>query len=407
VAGEVSFMQGRVFQRNPGRGKPWSYVIDLPRSADGKRKQLKKGRFRTRNDAEEGLAAAIEDVRNGRTPRQSKEHVATYLLRWADEQSAHWAPGTVETNAVAIKSWIIPLLGDVRLDQLTAPMLQDFFTQLSKSGSAKSTPLGPRSVKLCHDLLRSALDQAEEFGVITRSPARHRFSLPKARPGAPEHWLEDDAARFLSATSHERLWPLWMLFLSTGLRRGEALGLDWEHVNFSKMELAIVNTWRASRSGGAAKGQPKTPQSRRVISIPMKMGPVFQELRERQQKEYASLGIEWTAAVPVFTTTIATRYDPRNTSREFTRCVVQSGIKKLSIHGLRHTFATIALCQGVHPKVVQEMLGHSTVRMTLDLYSHAVPGMHRDASERIGDLLFADGLEWRPFSDAVEHRSAT
>lgn len=382
-------MKGRVFQRAVGRGKPWSYSVDLPRSATGKRKQRLKGGFRTKADAEAGLAKLLVEAEQGTSVDPSRTTVAEYLRGWLADTAPSLRPSTAELYRGAVDNWIVPRIGGLRLQDLGPQHLQGLYGELLESGRTDGAGgLSPRSVRLAHQVLHSSLDRAVDWRLIARNPANSKLDLPRMARTEMKTWTSEQARAFLAATSEDRLRALWQLMLGTGLRRGEALGLRWADTDLEAHRLS-VNQTVALRKNQAHLSEPKTAAGRRTVAVHPKIAEALRQHRTRQHRERLLVGPAWAETDLVFPTSIGTILHPRNLVRDFKAAVERAGVPEIRLHDLRHTAATLALTAGAHPKQVQEMLGHARVAITLDVYSHVTEQMHDEAAEKIGSQLFA------------------
>jgi integrase len=200
-------------------------------------------------------------------------------------------------------------------------------------------------------------------------------------------WTGKEAREFLEATATDRLGVLWSLMVSTGLRRGEALGLRWEDVDMVAGRLSVVQTVVVA-SNRAYLSEPKTAAGRRSVSLHPEIVLALGRHRLSQEEERQLVGSAWQGSGLVFTTSIGTLIHPRNVARDFHAAVRRVGARQIRLHDLRHTAATLALTSGANAKQVQEMLGHSRVAITLDVYSHINEEMHAETALRIGRQLF-------------------
>lgn len=377
-------MRGRVFKRSD----TWSFMVDLPAAPDGRRRQRKKGGFRTKKEAEAALAALLTDVQKGTVLEPSRQTLAAYLDDWLASAAPSLRPTTVQGYETAIRLWIVPHIGGMRLQAVTPQVLQRLYAELSESGRHNGNGgLSPRSVKLAHTVLHLALGRAALWRLIPGNPAALKLDLPRQVRREMTTWTAEEARRFLDATKDDRMAALWVLMLGTGMRRSEALGLRWEAVDFARNRLAVVSTV-VLVGNKPCMSEPKTPESRRVVHLD---GPVLAALRaqrKRQAEEQLSAAHGWRESGLVFTSAVGGMLDPHNVRRTFDLAIAKAVVPPVRLHDLRHTFATLALGAGAHPKQVQEMLGHADVSITLDIYAHVTEDMHRDAAERIGRLLF-------------------
>jgi integrase len=191
---------------------------------------------------------------------------------------------------------------------------------------------------------------------------------------------------FLEHVRDDRLYAAWRVLAMTGIRRGELLGLSWDAVDLDTARLAITRTLIGGK-GAPRFSEPKTKRGRRSVALDSETVTALGEHRERQLDERAAWGPAYEPHDLVFCRENGTPIWPRSFSRSFDNHVRNAGLPRIRLHDLRHTHATLALAAGVHPKVVQERLGHATIAITLDIYSHAVPALQEDAAEKIAALL--------------------
>ncbi len=380
-------MQGRVFRRGAG----WSYAVDLPPDpATGKRRQRLKGGFHTKREAEAALAELVTDVQRGNLTKSGHQQLRDWLEEWLTAIGPSLRPTTRDLYAMAVRSWIVPRIGALRLSQVTPQVLQDLYRVLAETGRhGGADGLGPRSVRLAHQVLRQSLAKAVDWDLLRVNPAMARLELPRLEPKPIRTWTVEEARRFLATTADDRLGALWLLMVTTGLRRGEALGVRWEDVDLDAGRLAVVQTVVVA-SNRAYLSEPKTAHGRRVVRLQPEVVAALRLRRLRQGQDRLLVGSAWIDTGLVFTTAVGGLLHPRNIVRAFDLAVERAGVPRIRIHDLRHTAATVALREGVHPKLVQEMLGHANVAITLDTYSHASEDMHKVASERIGRALFGE-----------------
>ena len=250
--------------------------------------------------------------------------------------------------------------------------------------------LDGRTVNYVHTILHRALKDAVRWGRLARNPAD---AADPPRGGQKSDGIHSwDAATlrtFLSesAGSGDRLHPLWVLLATTGMRRGEALGLRWSDLDLDAGRLRVVQTIIQVRSK-VMTGEPKTARGRRPIALDAGTVAVLREHRKRSLEQRLLVGPDFVDEGLVFHHPDGSCLRPDAVSATFVRRVTRAGLPPLTLKGLRHTWATLALERGVHPRVVQERLGHSTIAITLGIYSHVAPTLHDEAAELIGGLLF-------------------
>lgn len=271
--------------------------------------------------------------------------------------------------------------GGRRLQSLTPAMLNRLYGELGEH-------LAPRTIRGVHTVLRQALADAVAWQRLPRNPADRAKppSLASLDEIPPRTWSARQLDDFLEHVRGDRLYAAWRVLAMTGLRRGELLGLSWDAVDLDTGRLAITRTLIEGK-GAPRFSEPKTKRGRRSVALDPTTVEVLREHRQRQLDERLDWGPAYRDHGLVFAREDGTPIWPRTFSRSFDHHVRDAGLPKVRLHDLRHTHATLALEAGVHPKVVQERLGHSTIAITLDVYSHAIPGTEEDAAAKIAALL--------------------
>jgi integrase len=243
-------------------------------------------------------------------------------------------------------------------------------------------------VRHVHAVLHRSLKDVVRWGRLARNPV-DLADPPRAAARGHElrTWSAEQLAAFLSSQHDDRRYALWHTLAMTGLRRGEALGLRWQDVDLEAARLCVR---RALVPCGkeVLVSEPKTARGRRVVALDPETVAVLRGQAARQLAEQAATG-SWGDTGLVFTTEDGQALHPWVTSRCFRAAVKEAMLPDIRLHDLRHTHATLALRAGIHPKVVSERLGHATVSVTLDTYSHAIPAMQEEAAALIAGLVFA------------------
>lgn len=361
------------------RGKTYSYVLYLGRDAAGRKKQKWVGGFRTKKDAEVALAKCLDQVHTGTYSDAGRSTVGDYLEQWLDGIRPSLRPKTAFSYEDTLRGYVIPRVGSMRLVDLSATRLRALYAELLASGSRRGTGgLSPRTVGYTHRIVSHALKDAMRAGLLGRNPAAI-VHPPRAPHSSTSTWTADEVGRFLEFTKNDRLRALWTVLATTGMRRGEALGLKWTDVD---LEHATVAIRRALVVAGyeAYESQPKTAAGTRLV-----------HLHPRTRDALASLSASPLVSLHpgyVFTDEMGRPLHPDRVTKLFKEHVKAVGLPAIRLHDLRHTVATLALQAGVHTKVVQELLGHANVAITLDTYSHVAPVLHEQAAQAIGDMIF-------------------
>jgi integrase len=236
-----------------------------------------------------------------------------------------------------------------------------------------------------HKLLKQALGQAVKWGLLPRNVA-DLVEPPRVPRKVVEHFTVEQAKAFLTAVEEDRLYALYVVTLSCGLRRGEVLALRWEDVDLERGIIAINHTL-AKVKGGWTLLEPKTPTSRRVVKLPAFAVEALRQHRLLQLREQYTAGPAWHDGHFVFTTQVGTPIDGNNMHHAYKAHLRRAGLPSISFHALRHSAATLMLALGVPPKVVAEMLGHSRIGVTMDTYSHVLPHLQEEAAAKMDGLL--------------------
>lgn len=380
-------MRGSVVQKPKGSGK-WYVVLDLPRDGTARRKQKWHSGYAGKREAERALAALLAASYDGTYVMPTKLTVGQYLLeRWLPAASTTVRATTLVGYRRHIDLYLAPRIGGVPLQGLTPDRVSVLYRELAESGGVGGRPLKPRTVRRIHSTLHRALRDAVNWGYTTRNAAA---SAAKPRiPSVGESiatWSSDEVAEFLASVRHDRLYAAWHLAVSTGMRRGELLGLRWQDVDLSLARAAVRQT--LTHAGYTiVVGEPKTTKSRRSVALDRDTVAVLREWRTAQLAERLAAGPAWQDTGYLFTREDGRPVHPDTFSYWFDKHLRASGVRKIRFHDLRHTHASLALQAGISAKVVSDRLGHSTVAFTLDVYSHVVPALQEEAAETVARLF--------------------
>lgn len=245
--------------------------------------------------------------------------------------------------------------------------------------------LSPRTVRYIHAILRRAFADAVKWNRLARSPV-DAADPPSPRAGGAttmRTWSSSELAQFLECAGDDRLSACWRFLAMTGCRRGEALGLRWRDLDLDNDRATIMQTVVGNR----VVSETKTDRSRRTIALDRVSVAALRQHRQDQEEERRLFSASYADSDLVFCQEDGSPLWPRSLTRRFARLVEMAGVPKIRLHDLRHTHATLALQAGVHPKVVQERLGHATISITLDVYSHAIPAMQEEAASKVAALV--------------------
>lgn len=366
--------EGSIYQRKDGR---WVGTVDLGWE-DGRR--LRKSVYaptraevatkltKLLNDDNEGLPATSDQLTLGRFIREWLEQAAKPNIRLK----------TYYSYEQLVRTHIVPGLGKIRLSKLTPQDIQRFLNRKQAAG------LSPRTCAYLLMILRRSLAYAERWRQVPRNVARlvdsPRIPQPEMNP-----YTESEARALLAEVKGDRLEAIYTVAIGAGLRRGEALGLAWSDVDFEDGTLTVRH--QLQRVGGKLVfSEPKTKTSLRTIALPNVLLEALKAHRVRQLEERLAAGPRWHESDLVFTTGTGTPVEPQNVLRHFHSVRERAGLRHQRFHDLRHCTGSLLIAQGVNPRVVQEILGHSTPAMTAR-YLHVVPELVRDAANRMDQAL--------------------
>lgn len=368
--------EGGITKRYSRDGRFVGYQVQV-RLPGGRRKTV--GTVDSIKEARLLAQQAHVDLSAGRLSEDRRQRLDDYLQAWI----ATKAPGLAAKTIVCYdlnRRRLLPYFGNIYLESLRATHIQQAYTDLTKSG------LASRSVRQCHVLLHAALKDAVNLGILSRSPA-DAVTQPR-QPFTEMATLSiDEVQELFNATRDDWLHPLWVVLATTGLRLGEALGLRWDDIDLERGTLTVRRAIQRQTGKGLVVVDPKSATSRRTIELTDIAISALTRHRGAWLDRRNLLGRECVGSDTVFTSEVGTPLDPTNVTHRFGRLVKASGLRRVRIHDLRHTAATLALQQGVNPKVVQEMLGHSSIVLTLGTYSHVVQPMRREAVDRMNSLF--------------------
>jgi integrase len=411
-------MQGHIRRRSGGS---WEYTIDVgrapaqrcracgrrfwverrpkdrcPRCGDeliltDERRRETKGGFATRREAQAAMSKVAVAV-------EEQTHVMNARVTLREYLAKEWLPAIEHTiRSTTYRSYlqhvechVLPYLGSVQLQRLSGAQINTLYAKLATSGKRNGKGLSALSIRHVHAVLHRSLKDAVRWGRLSRNPVEAADPPRISAQGRCEMktWNAEQLGAFLGSVHDDRLHALWHTLAMTGMRRGEALGLLWEDVD---LESARLSVRRALIPSGreVVVSEPKTARGRRSIALDPETVEVLKAQAARQLAEQDEWGDGWTDTGLLFTKENGEALHPEDVTRYFRQAVKKAMLPTIRLHDLRHTHATLALRAGIHPKVVSERLGHATVSITLDTYSHAIPAMQEEAAALIAGLVFA------------------
>ncbi len=342
-------MNGSIRQRSKGS---WQLRFDAPPDGTGKRRFISETVKGTKKEAERALRDRLAAIENGGYVSKDKETVAQFMERWlATYVATNTFLRTQHGYRGYIRRYIEPKIGQVPLQSLTAGQIQGIYADMLGRGLSNTT------VVQLHRILKEALSHAVKWGILTRNVS-DATTPPRIQRKEMPMWDIDTINQFLSTVSAHQLGDLYYFAVLTGLRRSELCGLRWESVDFARGRLSVVNTLQRITGYGLVDGQPKTLRSRRLTALSPESVELLHDVRGRQIEQQLELGDLWERTGYVFTKLDGLPLTPDQVTKDFARLVRKSGLPHLTLHGLRHAFATLSLTAGVDLKTTSEMLGH-------------------------------------------------
>jgi integrase len=365
------FGEGSIYCRADGR---W---VSYFRAPDGRKKFFTGA---TRAQVKDRLAEAQRQASAGQLVVGRDQPVDQYLQRWLADAVLHSVrPKTYENYDLCVRR-LLPHIGRLRLRALTPEHVQHALGKLLEGG------LAPRTVRQVHMVLRRALKQAVLWRILPSNPS-DAVSPPRAGRKEIRTLSEEGVRHLLEVAADTRHHAVWVFLVTTGVRLGEALGLKWSDIDFAERRAHIRRALQRQRGAGLVFVEPKTAKSRRTVPIPPETLAILIDHRLAQEADRREAGSQWEEHDLVFSSPMGRPIDMPFLSLIFHRALKRAGLPHHRIHDLRHTAATHLLTRHVHPKIVQDMLGHSTIAITLDTYSHVLPTLGVDASAHLSSLV--------------------
>jgi integrase len=432
---------------NPKHGT-WYFGLELPRGPGGKRRpRMRRGGFESRDAAQAAYDEAKAMIRRGGDPA-NRELAGDYLRKWLDERIDLKATAR-RTYGITVNTYLIPLLGHVEMTQLQADDVGKVFATIREwnDSLAAGKPVrphqrhvGPEAMQRIRAVLRAALNDAVDDGILGFNPAmrkrvrmetvrkwkplawtpareavfwkayRDRLSKDTTtrgdraylvwrnmdlRPVPAMVWTPDQAGKFLAYATGHRLCDMFELIMLTAIRRGEACGLARDHVDLDASEL-LVGAERVQVGWEVVQQDPKSEAGWRPIALDDREKALLRKISAGQAEERLAWGDDWQETGLVFTVEDGRPVHPDAVSDTFGRLAFAAGLPPVRVHDLRHAWASYALSGGISPAVVQQRLGHSTIKLTLDTYTTVLNDLARTAAKTVGDIIPARPADGTP-----------
>ena len=378
--------EGSIYQRPDGK---WAGQITVRYDPKTGKRERKTVIHETQRKVADEIARIRHELATGTYIEPAECSLGEWLDRWMTQyKKGELKRSTYESYERLIRTHIKPSLGNIPLAKLQPHMLQGFYNEKLESGRLddKEGGLSTRMVRYFHAIIRQALQQAVREGILPRNVA-DATSPPVIRNKQMRPLTEDELLKFFEVAKEDRLFPAFVLVATTGLRRGEVCGLKWDCVDLEEGVLITRRQLLILDDGLHLEEDTKSKRGRRRITLTDDAVRELKAHRARQAEEQLLLGKAYQKNNLVFCKADGTKIDPREFTKHFQRLLEEAELPRVRLHDLRHTHASLLLARGVHPKVVQERLGHSSITMTLDLYSHMTPGLDEAAAATLNGLL--------------------
>ncbi|HEY6539795.1 MAG TPA: tyrosine-type recombinase/integrase [Ktedonobacteraceae bacterium] len=365
---------GSVFQRKDRKGKQWVAQLVLE---NGKTRQRY---FTTQSEAATALNEMLYQQRQGKLATGPRQTVKQYLEYWIEIHRASVKVSTYVLYRRLLDNHILPELGNYQLQSLTVDQVQAFYAKKQQE------QLAPRTLHNFHAILSTAFKDAVKWKRLSVNVCEH-VTLPRISKYEVKPLDQEQAKRLLDVARGGRLECLLTLALVSGMRVGEMLALRWGDINFEEKSLQVRHTVNFIEGYGFVETEPKTESSRRTIALPQVAVDTLQQHRTTQLTTRLKAGADWQELNLVFPNEHGGYLGRAWVQKHFKRLVEQAGLPPMRMHDLRHSAATILLSMKVDAKVVQEILGHANISMTLGIYGHVLPSMQKDAVDAMDDLF--------------------
>lgn len=378
-------------KRDPNRDT-WMFVVDVP-AVNGKRQQLKRRGYKTKKEALEAESAIVSERARGTFVRPTRVTLSAFLTdEWLPAKRSSLRASTANSYDRMIALYVAPTLGATLLADIDGAMLNALYSQLLTAGRTESRTrrgagLSPKTVRNVHGMLSKAFRDGVRWSRLVRNPC-DAADPPKGQAPEQQAWTADEIRTFTSYTSSHRWAGIWALIFTTGMRRGEVLGLRWSDVDLDGGTVTI-RSMRIRYGTTVQTSTPKTARGNRTIALGPAVTASMRAWRKQQTEDRLLMGEGWQNVDDNLVVTLAdgTAPNPESFSNLFGKLSKRAGLRAIRFHDARHSYATAALAAGVPIKVVSQRLGHADVGVTLKVYAHVMPGDDETAATSADELL--------------------
>jgi len=362
--------EGSIYKRKDGL---WTAQVTVEGKHVGKY-------FKTQREARDWLHTTNSQIKDGLTLSGAQTSYEQFLVQWLNTIKSSIRPKTHEQYTQIVLQHIIPALGAIKLKDLRPDHIQSLYNRKLKDGASV------RTVILIHSVIHRSLNHAMQWGLLGRNSAQ-AVTRPKLRRKEMKILNDTQVRSLIMAAKGTKYEGMFWLAVATGVREGELIALRWSDLDWKNQKLQIQRQVQRIKDQGLVFSEPKSASGRRVIILGK---TTIERLRihfELQQSERQFAGAKWKENDLIFPTSVGTPMEASNLLKHFKEYLKKANLPDIRFHDLRHTAASLMLLQGVHPKVVQERLGHSEIGITLNIYSHVLPAMQEVAAEKMDELM--------------------
>lgn len=363
----------------------WLVRVYLGEDAKGNRKYHNKTIRGNKKDAQKYLNKSCHNKDTGRFVESDRQTLNQHLDQWLSIIKPRVAERTFNSYEMMLNTHVRSKIGGLKLSDIKILTVQRVYSDMSLKG------LSPRTVRYAHAVFSMAMNKAVEWGIIVNNPC-NLAELPRQNKKETNAFSPNQALQFLKASLTDRHGLVFEFALSSGMRPEEYLALKWTDIDFQQCTATVQRALIWRKGGGFIFGEPKTAKSRRTISLPKSLMAKLKQHKRVQAEHRFKHGSLYENLNLVFASKIGTPLHYRNlTQRHFERILEQAGLSDegFVLYSLRHSCATLLLSAGENAKVVSERLGHTSVKMTLDTYSHVLPDMQQAATEKLERMLYS------------------
>lgn len=334
---------------------------------------------KTRKEVADKMKVALHEQQQGTLITAPQQTVEQFLTQWVEGHKQSVRIRTYERYESFIRLHVVPAIGRIQLQKLTAQHLKALYAQKLKS-------LSPTTVNTLHMMLHRAFDDAVKWELVARNVC-DAISAPRRSHHEITPLTMEQAQTLIASAKGHSMEALFVLALTTGMRRGELLALKWQDIDFTQNRLQVRRIFTRAKGQRYLESEPKTEKSRRNILLAPLTTEILKQHRVHQLEAKLQAGSKWQDNNLVFCTSLGTPLNPNKVLERFKTLLKRAGLPDIRFHDLRHSAATMLLSMDIHPKVVQELLGHNQISMTMDTYSHVLPTMQKEAMGKLNDAL--------------------